>query len=246
LFAATGALRSLYDELEADGQAASGLVVQLALDDGSTVPLAVPLLALAGATGIVLEALRSRLDGDPLAAPVARLTLTLTGIGPERGRPVGLLEAGRAARRPRQFEAATRLQMLLGPDGVRQARLQPALLPEATFVWQPWNGEAGDERPLDLATVPALLPAPPGMCLITPPRSVRVHLEAGRLAAIHDGPRWRRLVGADGPYRVATGWWPAETPVERDYYLAAGDDASLALLYEDQGAGGWFLAGELD
>jgi hypothetical protein len=235
----------MQDALEADGLAASGLLVTLRLEDGATVPLAAPLLALAGSTRVVLEALRARLDGEMLAAPVTELTLTLTGIGPERGRQVGLLEAGRAARRPRQLEAATRLQMLLGPAGARRARLRPALLPETAVTWQPWDGDP-DTVSIDLASAPTLLPAPPGMCLVTPPRPVRVHVESGRLTAIHDGPHWRRVIAVDGPYRVATGWWPGETPVERDYYLVAGDDASLSLLYDAAPAGGWFLAAEFE
>ncbi|MCC6628356.1 MAG: DNA polymerase Y family protein [Chloroflexi bacterium] len=245
LFAATGRLRELQDVLEAEGLAASDLLVTLRLEDGATVPLAAPLLALAGSTRVVLEALRARLDGEPLAAPVAELTLTLTGVGPERGRQIGLLDAARAARRPRQLEAATRLHLLLGPTGARRARLQPALLPEAAFTWQPWDGDPVTS-PIDVSSAPTLLPATPGLCLVAPPRPVRVHVEHGRVVALHDGPRWRRVIAADGPYRVATGWWPGETPVERDYYLVAIDDAGLVLLYEAAPAGGWFLAAEFE
>lgn len=246
LFLLARALNQLWEELASAGLTASGLILTLTLVDGEPLILSLPLLALTGLNRLLLETLQAQLTGADLPAPVAALTVRLTGVLPERGRQLALADAGRAARQPRQLETISRLTTLLGPGSVRRARLRPALLPEQTVDLLPWSDHRAEASP-PLEQTPTLLPAWPGLRLYHPPRAIRVTLANGRPAAFHDGLAWRPIIALAGPYRVATGWWNSlHDRLERDYYLIAAAADTRLLLMVDLATGHWVITAELD
>lgn len=247
LFAATRALRPLWDGLEREGLAAGGVRLTLALEGGDRVTVEAPLLAAAGAGRVATDALRTRLAGQALPASVVSLTVTLTGVGPAGGRQGALAAADRAARRPRQLEAVARLWALCGAPGALRLALRPALVPDQAVVERPWDDLPAPD-PLPLAQLSIILPGVPGMRRVAPPRAVGVVLDDGRPEQLIDGGARRRLVAADGPYRAVAGWWEdgAAGTVDRDYYLVAAAAGEVLVLVNDRAGSRWAIVAELD
>ena len=80
---------------------------------------------------------------------------------------------------------------------------------------------------------------------LRPPRPLEVFSERDAPAFVRGQGLGGRVVGAAGPWRVATEWW-SETPCARDYYDLELSDGGIYRCFRARQSGGWFVDGIYD
>ncbi|NUT38319.1 MAG: DNA polymerase Y family protein, partial [Hamadaea sp.] len=176
-----------------------------------------------------------------------RLTLTPDGVLAQVGLQQGLWgETG--VERERAHRAMTRVQGLLGPDGVVTAVLGGGRGPQGRRV--PW----GDERPpRDARPWPGRLPTPSPALVAPEPQPVQVLDDEGAPVTVDArlgmsaAPAWLVLGGATveidgwaGPWPVDAQWWDArvaERTARLQVWFEGGGGAVVMLR-----GGAWFAA----
>lgn len=187
---------------------------------------------------ILLELLRLRLEGAPLADEVIEVALELEGVAATPGQiELFALHPGRdpaAASR-----ALARVRAMLGEEAVCTAQIVDAHLPEARVRWQPLEPEA-------------LAPASP-RDVRHPPLVRRMRARALPLSRQRrDEPDGWMILGLEGgaveevigPYVVSGGWWVRE--VHRELYYVRTARSGWLWVYFDRRRRRWFLLGDVE
>jgi protein ImuB len=262
-------LREAAARLAAAGLATAHLRVLFGLDGGGVHELSLRLGAPTRDPARALRALRPRLEGVHLPAPVDRVTLDLPHTCPFDGRQHDLLDAHRSAE---GFEdVVARLQDALGagalgvprpvdthrPEGAWALAPPPAAPVPAPRGPAPPGARSGvDPRaPRLLAALPddpahlwegAPPPTAPPRPALLLPQARPLDVRAGRWglpAALHLDGRWVGVGALRGPERLSSGWWTA-APFTRAYWRAELSDGRVAWLYQEEGH--WLLHGWWD
>lgn len=245
LFAVVPAVGKLLARLAAEGDALAALQVTMELDHAPALHTTIEPAAALGdderARGQLTDLLRLRLGGLELAAPVLRVELTAVGTR-ATGEQLALLR-GSGRDLHAASEAIARVRAAFGDHAVTRARLRPAHLPEAGFVWEPVTAACGPKAP----DMPANDGPGAPLCrrMLARPRPLPAWTGA-------DDGRWLAGTGLvrgavirmTGPYRVSGGWW-ART-VERDYFFAETDAGDIAWVFHDGPRRRWFLHALVD
>lgn len=235
------ALRGLCERLgaalAATDRAALRLVVHLELEDHSPHLLSARLGQPRRAPAELLHALRQRLEGVQLPAPVCAVQLELVEACPFTGQQQGLLD--RRAGAESLPELLARLADTLGS----QALFSPALCPDHRPERR-WAARPPSARPLRGATGAPAAARPALLC--REPRAIEVRVDARGL------PRAVGLDGeptpvrrAAGPERLQGAWWEPE-PMDRDYHRVELADGRVAWIFQDRPSGAWWLHGLWD
>jgi len=189
--------------------------------------------------------LREHLARLTLPAPVAELRLWVDRIEPLRP-PNTALRLDEQARAPAREPLSLLLQrcaVRLGPDQVRQSRLQADARPESMQAWIAWGeGPTTPAAPGSaglLGSPASTWPGPQPSWLLEPPL---------RLSSPQERPFYQgELQLLLGPQRVEGGWWgwPGRAlpqalgspppQVQRDYYLARNPQGQLLWIFRARG-----------
>lgn len=237
LFLVKGHLHGLLRSVRLKGKALAELKIRWCMgqegDREDSIRPASPTLDEA----LVLDLVRLRLEGAPLAHPVREIRLWAMGVNmePAQGRlflenPRRDLSAGN--------RALARLRAELGQSAVVKATLVDAHLPEARFLWEPleclsWAKPAFSDGLHPLIRRMYTKPQPLGMR----PR----HEPDGWLVKdLACGP----VIRLWGPYVISGGWWRRE--VHRSYYFLETLRGDILWVYYDAPRRRWFLQGQVE
>lgn len=171
---------------------------------------------------------------QPLNAPVVALRLEALTVEPWAPSTSSLLpeeiSAGESL-----AQCLERLAARLGPHAVQRGQLQADYRPERMTVWEaavPWT-----QAPRPRAE------GGPAWWALQPPWLLESPL---KLAVVQERPFYQgALTLLTRPQRIETGWWDAEVPVLRDYYVAESPQAGLLWVYRLRAGAesGWYLHG---
>jgi len=250
--------------LTAQGQGATRLALDLALDDVLPDDEAPPSPAAPDASAarnggaaprsrrfelslpdpedrapLLLDLLRLELERDPPGAAVVALRLQAPAVAPLARHQNALFgEVARDA--SRRTEAVARLATLFGPQAVATPRLRRAHRLEER--WELPDGAAsrasagpGPSSPAPPSTPLRVLPVPEELVPLT---------VGGQLTGFRRGRRELRIVRAHGPRRLTGGWW--RQPWARDEYELLTPDGALYRVGRDLHAQRWLLFAEAD
>jgi len=165
-----------------------------------------------------------------LAAPAGELSLAADSVLPLTEASASLLPRSADQAKEPLHQLLERLAMRLGPEQVREGRLQEDHRLEQMQHWQRWPLSAkapATRRPL----------SPQPSWLLEPPQRLRTQ----RDRPLYRGPLQQVL----GPHRIESGWWEAR-PQQRDYFLFRSATAGLLWIYTERlsvNEQGWFLHG---
>ena len=197
--------------------------------------------------------LAERLGRLPLAAPALELSLRCEQLS-TGAPPNAELFASRASEREGLARLVDRLQARLGTAQVQCLAAVPDHRPEHGTRWQPADaarlGAQLQPQPLRLR-----LPLAPGaaahalaaqpLWLLPTARALATQAQGPLL----DGQALQLLAG---PNRLESGWWDAQGPAVRDYFIAQTRSGALVWVYRHRlpdgeagqpAASGWFLQG---
>lgn len=178
-------------------------------------------------------------DGPGLTGGLFRLTVTPSDLS-SAGRQLALGDGRSAAEADR---ALSRVQAMLGPDAVLQARLDGGRDVAERVRWYRWSEPAPPPRRDPTLPWPGQIP-PPAPSLV-PPEPVRLHVECddGIPVRVRLGARWEPVLSWAGPWRRHERWWSADAPAPAAYYqLVTAAGALLATARGDQ----FFVTGVYD
>ena len=191
--------------------------------------------------GHLLSLLTERLGRLPLAAPALELSLQCeqwrAGEPPNRE-----LFASQASEREGLARLVERLQARLGPAQVQSLAAVPDHRPEFGTRWQSADpARLGVQAAVQVHS--KALAAQP-LWLLPVPQAL---VERGQ-GPLLDGRALQLLAGPD---RLESGWWDAQGPAVRDYFIAQTASGALVWIYRhrlpDPEAGprvsGWYLQG---
>lgn len=186
----------------------------------------------------LLELLRLRLEGAPLADEVIEVTLELEGVVATREQiELFALHPGRdpaAARR-----ALARVRAMLGDAAVCTAQVVDAHLPEARLRWEPLEPEAlAVATPRDVRHPPLVrrLQARP----LALSRQRRNEPDGWMILGLEGGA----VEEVIGPYVVSGGWWKRE--VHREVHYVRTARSGWLWVYFDRHRRRWFLLGSVE
>lgn len=248
------------------GEAVARLTITLSVERGEPVSMALEPAQATRDVALLVDLVRLRFGALVLPSRCTQLDLVVFGVrNPTEQLALFPQKEKRDAKAAAR--AMARVRAAFGPDSVTRARLRPAHLPEASFVWEPAtelvpprqlalpgladelrtdDSRADDSRADDDSRageglrriVRILLPRP--LPLPDPPSLPDDPWPAHG----QQGP----LVRLSGPYRVSGGWWGTRTAtaVERDYYWAETRRGDLLWVYYDRPRRRWFLQGRAD
>jgi len=211
-------LPPLLARLAERGEAVAALHLRLALDAGTPCRHRLRPATPTGELAPLVELVRLRLVGRPVAGGVVELGVRLTGVATAPTQTT-LLPPHPHHDRTAATEALARIAAELGDGVVGRFVLHDAHLPEARSTLEP------------VAELP-------------PPRSpegavLRLVRRLARRPAAITPPAPSRLVA--GPFRLATGWWATEAT--RDYWFARAPGDTVVWLYRDGRTGRWYRQG---
>ena len=213
-------LEPLLTRLATRGEAAGALHLRLHLDTGGPCGHCLRPATPARDVAPLMELVRLRLEGQPVASGVVEVGVRLTGVAVAPAQTT-LLPPHPHHDRAVAAAALARIGAELGDGVVGRFVLHDAHLPEERFAFQP------------LVELPA--PQPPEAAT---PQLVR---RIARSPAATAPPASHRLLA--GPFRLATGWWAAEAV--RDYGYATTPGGALLWLYRNRRTGRWYRHGEV-
>ena len=190
------------------------------------------------------------------AAPALELSLLCDQLSASAP-PNGELFASRASEREGLARLVDRLQARLGTAQVQCLAAVSDHRPEHSTRWQPADAArlgapaeaTAGGRPAAMTALAALagahrLAAQP-LWLLPAPRALSERAQGPLL----DGQPLQLLAG---PERLESGWWDAQGPAVRDYFIAQTATGALAWIYRHRlpggetgqaAASGWFLQG---
>lgn len=234
VFLIKGLLPRLLRRLSARGRAVAVLRITLTLDGEAPFETRIKPADPTLDERQLIELVRLRLDGMPIAAAVEEVALTVDPVQIS-WEQTGLF----SLRQQRDLDAANRalarVRAELGEDCVRRAQLREGHLPEARFHWLPverlGRPDPGPGGRLPLIRRVLAKPRP-----IRPPS--RHDRDDGWLPLDPQTGPVRRNVG---PYLVSGGWW--RTEITRAYHFLETGGGDLLWVYWDQRRRRWFVQG---
>ncbi len=125
--------------------------------------------------------------------------------------------------------ALARVQAILGPDAVLEARPTGGRNPQDRVRWYRW----GDEEPAIApeAPWPGKLPAPAPALVPPEPKVLEVEWEAGIPERVRLASRWEPVLNWAGPWRQVGAWWRGEDPADH-YQIVTYAGAMLCAVVE--------------
>ena len=216
--------------------------------------------------------LAERLGRLPLAAPALELSLRCSHLVLAAA-PNGELFASRSTEREGLARLVERLQARLGTAQVLSLRPVPDHRPECGTHWQPADPARLGAAPPAAPAAAALATAPDTAANMVANSALGTPPHSGGLPAAHPlagQPLWllpdpqalaergqvplldgQLLQLLAGPDRLEYGWWSAEGPAVRDYFIARTSSGALVWVYRHRlpprpgAAAGpaWFLQG---
>ena len=204
-----------------------------------------------------LQGTRTTSDGpaEELTSGVVRVRLIPDDVAPTGAYQDGLW--GDQAPDERIHRAFTRVQSMLGHDGVVSAVLSGGRAPSERVTWVPWGDETAPDRPTG-PPWPGHLPPPAPATVLSAPEPVEVLDASGCLVevdergALSDECRAlaRRaadpseIIGWAGPWPVHERWWDPQTASRcARFQVACADGRAFALRYEP---GHWWIEASYD
>ncbi len=233
LFQLKGPVTQLLQECASKGQGATALSVDFWDESGDGRCLALRLAEPTVAGLVVLNLLQLRLESFDFGdRAVVGARVAMVGVPVRVHQETWLLAAPKRDKRlaNRAFE---RLRALFGDeDVVVKAVLCDRHLPEERFDWQPLT-QLSDAAPKE----------PEGGTLVRqlwqPPREITPRPTTGDWYPL--GWAAGAVVGWEGPYRLAGGWWQDATV--RDYHRLELSQGALLWVFNVPEQGRWFLQG---
>ena len=234
LFTLQALLDRLLAAVAAERQALVELSVRVRLDDRSEhlerfVPQA-PTLQVP----IWLDLLRLWLERRPFGAPVARLQLTASKIGPASQSQLSLLRQQEEQAAAAWGQAVARLSAAFGSQAIVRPVLRNTYRPEARLEWFPASALSANSSPA--APRQAFAPLSLALRQLEPPEPV----------VLCPGPSLRReggapvrIVGLDGPQRLSGEWWGR--PFDRSYSWLRLASGELCWVFREEPGGRLYL-----
>jgi protein ImuB len=196
------------------------------------------------------ELVRLQLDRLQLAIDVGEVILRATLTAPLEESQCNLLGESHRDHRRGIDSLLNSLSTRLGPEHVLRAELCSDYQPECAVAYRPW---IDSENGRDARRVPQVAESVKRRCH-PHPRPLRLlprPLPVAVWSVVPDGPplrvRWRgeerRIVRADGPERIETGWWRTAS-IGRDYYRVETERGHRLWLFRSLSDGAWFVQGE--
>jgi protein ImuB len=175
--------------------------------------------------------LRAWIDQEGIEGGLVRLRLDPSDLS-GAGRQLALLEVagdgweGYDATRPEAERALARVQALVGPDAVLQARSQGGRMPSEQVHWfrlgeEPGAGERDPEAPW-----PSSTPGPAPSLVPPEPEAIDIEWDEGLPIRIRLGSRWEPILNWAGPWRLLGRWWRGEGAGDR-YQIVTSAGAFL-------------------
>jgi protein ImuB len=188
------------------------------------------------ASRAIMELVRLRLDGAPLAVPAVGVVVRATAAPATAAQLAMFDEAPR-----RDLAAAARAFARLRaaydqPDVVSRAVPRERHSPEGCFAWEPLE-KLGLPTPRE-PDAPRLVRNLFGRAQQLPFRPK--HEPDGWLPLGQEGGA---VIRQQGPYRLDGGWWRQE--IERDYFFLETRRGDLLWVYYDRTSNRWYLQGEV-
>ena len=228
-FAARGLAVQLVDGLRREGIAPHRIQIEAETDDGE-----VRSRVWRSADPFTEEALSDRVRWQ-LQAWVEERRRTTGGIVRLRLDPSDLSGEGRQlgfftdeAARVEAERAFSRVQTLVGPDGVLEAVRQGGRLPAEQVAWSRWQEQVVRDRD-GSAPWPGATPGPAPALVPPEPTRLEVEWEDGMPVRVRLGTRWEPVLTWAGPWRLTGSWWRGEQPVDR-YQLVTSAGAFLCVV----------------
>ena len=225
------------ERLGLTGIGCARVAVQLRLDDRSRDERTLALAAPTRDVKTILTCLRVEIEARPPRAAVERITLAAV---PEPVRPAQLgLFTPPGPAPERLATTLARLAALCGSERVGAPAVvdthRPGVAGLSPFVIdRSASADSGNSSPSRLV-----------VRALRPPRPLEVFSERDAPAFVRGPGLGGRVVGAAGPWRVATEWW-SETPCARDYYDLELSDGGIYRCFRARQSGGWFVDGIYD
>lgn len=252
-FTLQGMLAQVAERLAARDHRAARLTVHLALDHGAD-PLRVRVRVgrPSRSADVLGRAVRARLDGVRLPAPVVGVALVVDEASADHGWQPGLTD--RAEHAEDLLVLLARLEDALGEGALFAPELRDTWRPEAAWAprrWRPGGqlsllGRSGATRPDPVAPHvrhESTLPRPRPTVLLERPLPVTVRTRSdARPARVLLEHGWATVSRAAGPERLSGQWWTA-APFDRDYWVLELD-GRLGWLFRESDR--WWLHGWFD
>ncbi len=182
--------------------------------------------------------LRAWVETGGVSGGIVALAIEPSDLSGE-GRQLGLLtdessliEADRAL---------SRVQTILGPDGVLQGRPQGGRMPAEQVSWSRWNEEPTSASRAANAPWPGETPKPTPSLVLEDLEPLPVEWDGGMPVRVRLGTRWEEVLTWTGPWRLSGRWWTGEPSADR-YQLVTSVGAFLCVVVE----GLTYLAGIYD
>ena len=237
LFVIKRALDPLLARLADHHEALAGIIVHLALDRGpprrESIRPAHPTLRPAQ----LLELIRLRFEGLPLRGLVEEITLEARGVEATAEQLRLFNDESRRDMRAAE-RALARVRAELGAASVVRARLREGHLPEAGFLWEPYETlvpPEAVERGERMLVRRLFSRAEP-----LPPRPNHLRDDGWLIRGREHGP----VESFVGPYVVSGGWWVR--PVHREYHFARTRRGDLLWVFYDKRRRRWYQQGRVE
>jgi protein ImuB len=179
-------------------------------------------------------------DGPGLTGGLFRLAVTPFDLS-SAGRQLALGDGRSAAEAAR---ALSRVQAMLGPDAVLQARLDGGRDIAERVRWYRWSEAAPPPRRDPTLPWPGRIP-PPAPSLV-PPETTPLHVECddGIPVRVRLGARWEPVLSWAGPWRRHERWWTGgDAPAPAAYYQLVTAVGALLATARD---GRFYVSGVYD
>lgn len=213
------------------------LLIVLRLDDRSQVEHHITPATPSLDARVLMDLIRLWLSSSPLPSAIASVRLVAARIEAPTARQSQLLDRRHEQMEDALHQAASRLASAFGPENVLRPILVDTLRPEARLRWEPF--ETPTKKPS--RPPPPVDATAPAMRLFSPPEPVEWrgnHLRrAGR-------PAWK-IVGVDGPQRLAGEWW-GDTAFDRSYFWLTGVNNERLWVFRDESSGRFHLQAQVD
>lgn len=199
------------------------------------------------------------LESGELRSGLVWLRLVADETVLDAGRQLSLWgeRGGEGDRRSRISQVLSRLEGMLGPDGVLVGVLGGGRDPISRVRWLPWNSGIEGKSPDSAAPWPGSLPSPSPSTVWDPPRRAVVSTAAGEIVRV-DGrlrlsgsPQWFSFEGESfpvtawaGPWPFDERWWDAGS-ARRGVRLQLVTADGMAWLVSSRN-GGWVAEGRYD
>ena len=234
LFAFRSLLERLLAAVGAERHALIELAVRVRLDDRQEhlerfVPEA-PTLQVT----LLLELLSLWLERRPFGSPVAYVQLTASRTGPASEVQLSLLRQREEQAAAARSQAIARLSAAFGSQAVLRPVLRNTYRPEARLDWVP----ALESSALSTAAASRFAFAPLSLALrqIAPPEPIT--LQPGPFL-LRKGRAPVRVIGVDGPQRLAGEWWAKG--FDRSYSWLRLASGELYWVFREERGGALFL-----